>query len=230
MGSPHPVPRTDHRGEPDRVLRWPRALAAGAGTLLLVLMLGCVTRQPVVAELQLGVEHAIARERTGVFLVVAHVINVSAAPSVAGFGAVVLVPAVLLLRRRWLGAARVLGVLGGALGIAHVLKVLVGTPRPPVSLWAEPVTNNGSFPSGHTTCAAAITIVLVLLAVGGAWRRGLALTGALYTVAVAMSRVYVGNHFLLDVVGGVLTAVAAWLLTVGIIDAAAFRTRGPGSR
>lgn len=232
MSSPHlpPTPRTERPAEPDRALRWPRALVAGAGLILLVLALGYVTKQPVVAESQLGLEHEIAQERTGLLLAAAQVINASAAPGAAGFGAVVLVPAVLLLRRRWLGAARVLGVLGGALGIAHVLKVVVGTPRPPVSLWAEPVTNNGSFPSGHTTFAAAITIVLVLLAVGETWRRGLALTGALYTLAVAASRVYVGNHFPLDVLGGVLTAVAAWLFTAGVTAVPALRARVPESR
>ncbi len=55
----------------------------------------------------------------------------------------------------------------------------------------------------------AVTFVVVL----ALWRerRALAVIGALYAAAMALALVYLGEHYAVDVLAGVLVALAAWL-------------------
>ena len=105
--------------------------------------------------------------------------------------------------------------LGGILDSG--LKILIGRDRPH---WIDPVSHaiGGSFPSGHSLTSAMACAVLLRLAwplVGCRW--------AWSTVAVAVplitgfTRMFLGVHFLSDVIGGWLIA-AALVLAMTLVD------------
>lgn len=105
--------------------------------------------------------------------------------------------------------------LGGAL-LYNVAKLVVGRPRPAAEL-ALGAESGLAFPSGHATNAAAVgtaVVVLVLATVGARLLRVLTvLAVGVVVVLVAVSRLYLGAHWVTDVVGGtVLGATWAWVL------------------
>jgi undecaprenyl-diphosphatase len=125
-------------------------------------------------------------------------------------GAVLLVAVGLLLRRRLRAALLCAGVALGSLLLVTVTKAAVDRPRPTVP---HPVAHaaGASFPSGHATTAAAAALAVIVVAwpaVSGTlrWAGALALTAL--AAAVGFSRMILGVHFLSDVVGGWLGAVA----------------------
>ncbi len=79
------------------------------------------------------------------------------------------------------------------------LKALLGMPRPPVELHKPvPLTSNG-FPSGHAQTSTAFWSSLALTLRGG-WIP----TAIAVATLVVFSRVYLGVHFIGDVLGGVV--------------------------
>ncbi len=93
----------------------------------------------------------------------------------------------------------------------NALKVACGRPRPyQIGLDLQPVleeSGNG-LPSGHAQNAAATLGVLA----SAAGRRGVRVLVALYLVAMALSRLFLGVHYLQDVVVGLaIGLLLAWL-------------------
>jgi membrane-associated phospholipid phosphatase len=96
-------------------------------------------------------------------------------------------------------------VIGGQLLLSNLIKDVVLRTRPnlhPLAGFSGP-----SFPSGHTTAAAA-TFIAIALVVGRDWsppgRRNLAGAAVAIAVAVACSRVFLGVHWVSDVIGGLI--------------------------
>lgn len=106
----------------------------------------------------------------------------------------------------------------GAGGLDWLAKVVVARPRPP-AVFAITAAPGYSFPSGHTVQAAAYGCLAYLIARQvRSWRLKVAVWSAALVIAalVGLSRVYLGVHWLTDVLGAwaLATAWLAFVLTV----------------
>ena len=86
-----------------------------------------------------------------------------------------------------------------------MLKNIFGRPRPEEILIPA---DFGSFPSGHTANAATMAVVLGLLL----FRWWVWTAGALWVVLMALSRTYIGAHWVSDTIGGMILGAAVALL------------------
>jgi membrane-associated phospholipid phosphatase len=144
-------------------------------------------------------------------------LQVLTAPGLTVFRVVVLLPVVvwLVLRRFWWTAGWVLTAIVLVAPLTTAVKELVGRVRPDF-------VNGGarleslSFPSGHSSGSATlVTVVLVLTwpLLSGTGRRVCLVLGVALAVLVGFTRMWLGVHFLSDVVGGWALGIA-WTLTV----------------
>lgn len=124
--------------------------------------------------------------------------------------------AVALLMSRWLAASFILLASLTSVFIGEALKPLVASPRPPAELVrvVGPQQSYG-FPSG----TAFLSVVLLGMIGYLIWRPGRSTEIValwvlpLLVVLIGLSRVYVGEHWATDVVGGWLFG-GAWLLVL----------------
>jgi undecaprenyl-diphosphatase len=139
-----------------------------------------------------------------------------------GVMGVVVVPivmaAVLLIVRRPWAALYFLVASALSAGVVQLLKNLFGRARPEDMI----VTSDfGSFPSGHVANAATIAVVLGVI-VPHVWMWVL---GAAYTAVMAVSRTYLGAHWLSDTIGGLLVGVGVALVLWAVFAAQLERER-----
>ena len=137
----------------------------------------------------------------------------------------------VLYRRRHLADAALLPlVLGGAEILNVALKLSFHRARPEVGFVR---LDTYSFPSGHAMISAAAWGAFAYLAWGRVGRRWLVLaTTFLAIVLIGFSRLYLGVHYLSDVLAGI-AAGAAWLgvsLAAHAIWGERFAERAAGSR
>lgn len=205
--------------------KWP--LISGVLALLLVILSGVLIaiRQYQVVPYEIDQEwmDELYENRTPFWDGVARVFDTLG----GGIFGVVVVPIVLtvglvLLKRRW-GALFFLIASVVSAVVVQILKNTVGRPRP------EQILVNadfGSFPSGHTANAATIAVVFGIVFLRW-WVWAL---GALYTVAMLVSRNYLGAHWLTDTLGGLVLGVAialiVWAPLAHRLHREALRVRG----
>ncbi|MGI8982958.1 MAG: phosphatase PAP2 family protein [Acidimicrobiales bacterium] len=111
----------------------------------------------------------------------------------------------LAVRRRWLQLSAFVLAVATSEPLVGLLKAPHPRPPPVLGLYA---TDSFAFPSGHAIAGAvtAVGIVIVLLPPGPRrWRWEV--QAAAYAGLMALSRTYLGVHWLSDVVGGTLLGV-----------------------
>lgn len=194
-----------------RELPWRRLAAISAGAALAIsLLLGLLVRLDLVQdEVDNDWMEEILEARGPIPEAIARVFDFIG----GGWFAIWLVPVAvaggfLLARRPW---AALVFVLTSALsaGAVQLLKVLFGRARPADILI---VIDSGSYPSGHAANAATVAVLAVVLLS----RWWVAVAGSAYVVLMALSRTYLGAHWITDTIGGALLgaafAIGAWAI------------------
>jgi undecaprenyl-diphosphatase len=122
-----------------------------------------------------------------------------------------------LLLRRWKRPSDDIALLVIAAGSALlpiVTKLIVARPRPSLEHLSH--LTSLSFPSEHTTQAAAVYLTIAIMLSKGlnrGWREAVIVVAILIAIAVAWSRVYLGVHWPTDVIAGLLLGWG-WALLV----------------
>jgi membrane-associated phospholipid phosphatase len=130
---------------------------------------------------------------------------------------VVAAVALLVARRPW-GALYFIVASAASALVVQVLKNVFGRARPEDIMVT---TDTGSFPSGHVANAATIAVALGVI-VPAAW---VWVLGGVYTVLMAVSRTYLGAHWLSDTIGGLLVGAGVALVLWALFAAPLERER-----
>ncbi|MEW1943666.1 phosphatase PAP2 family protein [Pseudarthrobacter sp. NPDC080037] len=123
----------------------------------------------------------------------------------------------LLLKRRPVQSLAFASIVVVGWVASTLAKVLVARPRPATASTNGFITETGnnSFPSGHTAFAAALVLAVALVLCRSTVEQVTALgVGGLFVGCVAFSRVYLGLHYVSDVVASlavVIAATMAWI-------------------
>jgi len=103
--------------------------------------------------------------------------------------------------------------------LVPIIKNLVERTRPlvPQADFLLAADKEYAFPSGHATIVAAGVAVVLALYRGSARRTFISIILSFEVVLVCVSRVYVGAHYPLDVIGGILLGIGVSFIFVGSI-------------
>ena len=156
--------------------------------------------------------HAIANGRNATLTSIAWVVS-----EAGSFVLLAPLSIAFLLLRRWKRPADDIALLVIAAGSALLpvtVKLIVARPRPTIEHLSQ--LSSLSFPSEHTTQAAAVYLTIAIMLSQGltrGWREAAIVLGVLIALAVAWSRVYLGVHYPTDVAAGLLLGWS-WALLV----------------
>jgi undecaprenyl-diphosphatase len=104
--------------------------------------------------------------------------------------------------------------------IVNAAKEIVARPRPviPQTDFLIAADSEYAFPSGHATIVSAGAVVVLMLFRDSARKIAISLSLTIEAALVCFSRVYVGGHYPLDVVGGIFLGVGVALLFIGVTN------------
>lgn len=185
--------------------RWP--VITGVGAFALGAALGAIVlirgNTPLEADTEWMAE--VVEHRSPLWDVPSYILNFVGTGWFATSVSVVLVLVLfLLLKRRWT-ALYVLLAIGLSAAVVQGLKIAFGRARPEDILLT---IDSGSFPSGHVANAATLMAVLAIIT----WKRWVVIVGAVYVILMALSRTYLGAHWVTDTIGGLLIGAGAAII------------------
>jgi undecaprenyl-diphosphatase len=215
----------------------PAILWFAASLLTWVGLLGMVLTREGLAEDDGPLLGWLVRHRSPAWTGLMEAISSPLASTVVPAAALTATLAVGLLSRAWRPLLTVVLATGGAAVSGFVLKDLVQRARPPVATMLGVPETGWGFPSNHTLVTSALAGAVVLIVWRATPRRGPRTVALAVSVTAAllmgMSRLYVGDHWLTDVlaayaVAGAVVAAVAWVtgpLLPTVMTAVAHRTR-----
>jgi len=116
----------------------------------------------------------------------------------------------ILIRKDFIYSMLVLGTGAGAWVVSYIIKHIVMETRPFVTLHIVPLfmETGFSFPSSHVTVISAITVLI--------WNinRKLGILFLIFTIFTAFSRMIIGVHYPIDVLGGACFGVVIGLCII----------------
>jgi undecaprenyl-diphosphatase len=150
-----------------------------------------------------AVMEAVAAHRTGWATAIARAVMAVGQPIATYVAAAAVVVVVGWVYRAWRPVVATLVATIIAMGVADIAKGLIGRPRPPADL-AIVDTGGFAFPSSIAALTAAAVTPLVLAGLRNATPAGRAMAAMLgtSTVVVGVCMIYLGAHWLSDVLVG----------------------------
>jgi undecaprenyl-diphosphatase len=139
-----------------------------------------------------------------------------AASPVAGVVIIAVITLFFLLRRNPVQAVATFLIVAVGWNSSEIAKLIVGRNRPPARFSLQPEIGSNSFPSGHTAFAFSLAIAAAMLAYGTRWFVLSVVAGTVWTVLIGFTRLYIGAHYPLDVVGSLLVSTAAIVFLTGL--------------
>jgi len=129
--------------------------------------------------------------------------------------------AVMALKRSVPDGLMVLIMTTGGWAATAVMKVMVGRDRPDQNVLTDPllpdVRGATSYPSGHTAFAVSLGIAVSLVMLRTRWKVPVIIGATIFALIVGASRIYLGVHYLSDVVASFALSVAVAVLLSGAI-------------
>jgi undecaprenyl-diphosphatase len=134
-----------------------------------------------------------------------------------------------LRRRTWRPLVMMTAAFLGAAALYDIVKPAVGRARPPASLQVGGPDTGWAFTSGHATQSIAFYGMLAVVVI--TWymprrRLRVAIGATLVVLVVGVSRLYLGVHWLTDVLGGYALGLA-WLSLVMVMSLLFENRRSP---
>lgn len=174
---------------------------------LVVVVLGAIAHSHPVLSVDVNFTTAVQRIESPVFQRLMVFISALGYPPWAEVIEAAALVVLLLLRRRWEALFLALTLLAD--GAAALIKVAVSRPRPsPKQVEVLLRLGSFSFPSGHvvhfTVFYGFLAVILVACWRSSWWRNTLIAVCVALIALVGLSRIYLGEHWLTDVIAGYL--------------------------
>ena len=149
-----------------------------------------------------------------------HALDWLFSPMIGTVVLVLIAAAIVAVTRRIRPAAFFVGLVVIPWLATEVVKVIVRRPRPGSPALVHPLSaspTSFSYPSGHTSLAAALCVTLLVLCWSTRARPYLIVVAGIVPLLTAFSRMYLGVHYLTDVVASLIftSAAIAALVLVG---------------
>ena len=115
----------------------------------------------------------------------------------------------------WLPALGTMIVAGAGWLLIAGVKQVVAEPRP-LPFDGEANKEALRYPSGHVTFVMALTVAVCVVLAGTRWRWPVVVFLCLLTLATGWSRLLLGVHYPMDIVGGILGGLSGAFLVLGV--------------